>query len=318
MDTSIEETRAERRIVFVGGLHRSGTTLIANLLARHPAIGSLELQGTGNSEGQYLQDVLPKEDAFGGPGLLAFNDGFSDPAGLAAADETAVRLHRAWETHWPANTPVVLEKTPGNLLRASLLHGLFPRARFLFVIRHPIAVALATQKWSHTGVFCLLQHWLAGYGHLDRLERAGIDHMLISYEDLLVRGEYLLATVADWLGLDPAPLPVPSLYDGNAPYFRRWQQCRIAGERLDAATMKRVDQRALGGRLRHIFLKSLKPLARQAFVHGVQISLAGREIAAAEGFFGEAVARYDYSLVDPSARPISYVFTPETGRVAVE
>ena len=270
-----------------------------------------------SKEGQYLQDVLPREDAFGGPGLIAFNGGFSDPVGLAAPGETARRLHRAWETHWPADTPVVLEKTPGNLLRASLLHSLFPSARFIFVIRHPIAVALATQKWSHTGVFCLLQHWLAGYGHLDRLERSGIGHMLIGYEDFLARGERLLAAAAGWLGLEPMPLPVPPLYDGNAPYFRRWRRCRAAGERLEAATMKRIDPTAPADRMRHAFLRFLKPLAERAFVRGLQVTLAGREAAAAEAFLGEAIARYGYSLVDPEPGPVSYVYEPGTGRVAV-
>ena len=278
----------------------------------------MDRQGTESNEGQYLQDVLPREDAFGGPGLLAFNGGFSDPDGLASLDETARRLRRAWEAHWPPDTPMVLEKTPGNLLRASLLHGLFPSARFIFVIRHPIAVTLATQKWSHTGVFCLLQHWLAGYGHLDRLEQAGIGHMLIGYEDFLARGERLLATAAAWLGLEPVRLPVPLLYDGNPPYFRRWRRCRAAGERLDAMTMKRIDPTAPVDRLRHTLLKSLKPLAERAFVRGLQVSLVGREAAAAEVFLGEAIARYGYSLVDPEAWPISYVYEAETGRVPVD
>jgi hypothetical protein len=50
LDTTIDETRAERRIVFVGGLHRSGTTLIADLLARHPAIGGMDRPGESPGE----------------------------------------------------------------------------------------------------------------------------------------------------------------------------------------------------------------------------------------------------------------------------
>ncbi len=318
MDTSIDETRAERRIVFVGGLHRSGTTLVADSLARHPAIGGLAQPQTQNNEGQYLQDVLPREDAFGGPGLLAFNNGFSDPAGLAVSAETARRLHGAWDTHWPSDTPVVLEKTPGNLLRASLLHGLFPNARFLFVIRHPVAVALATQKWSHTGVFCLIQHWLAGYGHLDRLEHSGIGYMLVCYEDFLARGERLLAAAAGWLGLEPVPLPLPSLYDGNAAYFRRWRLCRAAGERLEAATSNRLGPKAPADRLRHAFFKSMKPFAAGALVRGLQLTLAGREAAAAEAFFGTAVAHYGYSIADFEPTPVSYIYEPGIGRLAID
>jgi hypothetical protein len=52
--------------VFVGGLHRSGTTLVTRLLSS--SAGATGLIGTGfmEDEGHYLHDVVPS--AFSSPG----------------------------------------------------------------------------------------------------------------------------------------------------------------------------------------------------------------------------------------------------------
>ena len=63
------------RLVFVGGLHRSGTTLFAKLLTGHPDVSGLSNTGVWEDEGQHLQDVYPPAAEFGGLGRFAFADG---------------------------------------------------------------------------------------------------------------------------------------------------------------------------------------------------------------------------------------------------
>ena len=59
---------ARHRLLFVGGLHRSGTTLLADLIAAHPLTSGFANTGVPADEGQHLQDVYPSARAFGGPG----------------------------------------------------------------------------------------------------------------------------------------------------------------------------------------------------------------------------------------------------------
>lgn len=57
--TDVLSTRA---VVFIGGHHRSGTTLLWDRLSRHPAVsafGSQRLTGVDFSEGAFVQDVYP-------------------------------------------------------------------------------------------------------------------------------------------------------------------------------------------------------------------------------------------------------------------
>jgi hypothetical protein len=53
------------RFVFIGGLHRSGTPLVADLLGSHPSLSGLRNTGCPMNEGMYLQDVLPPEGRYG-------------------------------------------------------------------------------------------------------------------------------------------------------------------------------------------------------------------------------------------------------------
>ena len=59
------------RFVFVGGLHRSGTTPLARVLGAHPEISGLSGTGVSEDEGQHLQDVYPRIRAHGGMGRFA-------------------------------------------------------------------------------------------------------------------------------------------------------------------------------------------------------------------------------------------------------
>ena len=63
----------DHRLVFVGGLHRSGTTPLARCLAAHRQISGFANTGAEEDEGQHLQTVYPPARAHGGPGRFALS-----------------------------------------------------------------------------------------------------------------------------------------------------------------------------------------------------------------------------------------------------
>ena len=63
----------ERRLLFVGGLHRSGTSLVHRCLTRHPEVSGFSGTGVPEDEGQHLQTVYPPAYAHGGPGRFGFD-----------------------------------------------------------------------------------------------------------------------------------------------------------------------------------------------------------------------------------------------------
>jgi hypothetical protein len=240
------------RLVFVGGLHRSGTTPLARWLADSPLVSGLSGTGVPEDEGQHLQHVLPAAIEHGGPGRFAFARAMHETEiSPRASRALAIQISRAWGPYWDLERPLLLEKSPPNLLRARLLQALFPGAAFVMVVRHPVAVSLATEKWigapsRWVSAPTLLRHWLRAHelflADAARLERV----LVVRYEQLASEPARVLARVGRFLGL-PAPPPAPADARGGVDdrYFAAWEDWsrplrRVLGAASAAALERRV------------------------------------------------------------------------------
>ncbi len=230
-------------MVFVGGLHRSGTSIMARTLETHPLLGGLHDTGAPEDEGQHLQSLYPTARHHGGPGRFAF-----DPAahlteqsvGDAEADST--RLVACWLPFADCSRPFVVEKSPPNLIRTRYLQALFPDARFVLVVRHPAVVAVRTRVWRRDLTIAdLLRHWICAHDRMVRDQVMLRRSILVRYESFVDRPIDALTEVADLVGVDPDFDVSAVVASRSDRAFEEWMDLRRS---LDPSVMAELDQGA--------------------------------------------------------------------------
>lgn len=261
----------DRLLVFVTGLHRSGTTLLATSLARHPDVSGLTGTGAKEDEGQHLQDVVPPARAYGGAGRFALDPRahLTEESPLATR-ENADRLFTQWARYWDLDRPVLVEKSPPTIVRTRYFQALFPEARFVVSVRHPVVAALSTRKWRRgVRLTALVEHWLAAHETL----LADLPHLravhVVKYEHLVADPSGALREVGAFLGLS-APVPSDAVRaDRSDAYVEAWRRLarssvpwrRAEHRRLVAAYEDRV--RRFGYSLTDLSLAEPFPLGKE-------------------------------------------------------
>ena len=225
--------------------------MITRCLMQHPMISGFKDTGAIEDEGQFLQSVLPVETSFGGVGRFGFDPrAHMTEASALNSVASAAKLASEWGRHWDQKKPVLIEKTPSNLLRMRLLQEFFERSYFIVVTRHPIATSLATMKWTEGNLFSLLQHWVHCY-RIAREDTPHIERVLwVSYEGFVAEPERELTRMAEFVGLSPVPGWSLQLQNHNLEYFALWRT-QFLGDTERSIEQTRPDEaRSLSQRLR--------------------------------------------------------------------
>ncbi len=218
------DSKTSVKYVFVCGLERSGTTLLASNLARLENCTGFNDTGVMKDEGQYLQHVYRSDPEFGGAGRY----GFDPRAHLTEASDlltpaNVISLRESWHAHWESGKSICLEKTPGNLIRTRFLQAAFPNSYFVVITRHPVPVSLATQKWSVTPLHRLFRHWLRCYGLFEQDKKHLKNLYELTYEDYINNPARHHQDIAAFIGTC-ARTDLMEEVDAahNRRYFDRW------------------------------------------------------------------------------------------------
>lgn len=237
----------QHRLIFVGGLHRSGTSPLARLVSAHPQVSGLRDTGKTEDEGQHLQSVYPPASSYGGPGHFARDPRahLVETSPLVCA-QSALALRQAWDPYWDLSAPNLLEKSPPNLVMGRFLQALFPGSALVMVIRHPVTVALSTKKWTrllsrdprrYASLRKLVEHWLIAH----RLLIEDLPYLrevrVVRYEALVTHPEATLGAVADFLHLDGAICAAGVTGSHGTSYQRMWD--RLASPRRPGNRQRR-------------------------------------------------------------------------------
>jgi tetratricopeptide (TPR) repeat protein len=185
--------------VFMVGFPRSGTTLLDTILLGHPSVHVLE-------EVPILAQVA---DALGGFDRIA-----------EIGEDEAIRLRQRYFAELARVAPdsggkLIVDKNPLSMLRAPLIHRLFPDAKIIFAMRHPCDVVLSCfmQNFKLTQAMASFLDLTSGSLLYDRVmaywrQCSGIFPLNVHevrYEAMIADVEGTVRPVFDFLGLDWDP-----------------------------------------------------------------------------------------------------------------
>lgn len=214
--------------VFIVGMPRSGTTLVETILSRHRevfAAGELPMMGSINTQMRHFAKTrLNFSGTANGFLPLMPHDHF------AAAAQTCLKMvdDRANGQKFKRFT----DKMPSNAFQIGLISMMFPKARVIHVMRHPL----------DTCISCFFQRFRVGHPYSYRLDWLGayyrfyaqtmahwrkvmpLPMLEVRYEDLVSNPEEYSRKLVDFVGVewDEACLN-PQDADRSVMTASRWQ-----------------------------------------------------------------------------------------------
>ena len=292
----------QKKYIFIGGLHRSGTTPFARCLAQHPEMSAFHDTNVPEDEGQFLQTVYPTDNAFGGPGRFAFDEKahLTESSELLTAENKA-KLISEWEAQWDMSKKAFLDKSPPTLIQSRFMQAVFPNSYFIYILRHPIATSLATYKWSGTGIYSLINHWVDAH----QLMLEDIPYlkncMVIRYEDFVTKPSAVLEDVENFLGIHHHKYSTNMSPGFNEKYFKKWVEVFLQDKNREKPVPSAVAVHAhkIPFWKRSIKREFKRYVRNKLFGEVRQLSHTVFESQDAVSVFEKKINKYGYSLLDP-------------------
>jgi hypothetical protein len=284
--------KLERKLVFIVGEPRSGTTWLMWLLARHPSVAASFHSSLFHAL-KPLRQWWTKEVPYGKT-VHTHTGNAQDPVseiklnGLLSF-EKFIELVRPLASHvfdqiasCGSDVRVVVEDTPENLEFLQWILQIFPDAYVLHIIRDPRSVfssqRAAAYSWVPprigriaTNPVLLARSWRAYLELGGKVRKKTSRYREIHYEKLLSNGAQELAAIFAWLELPADDALVQSAVEAGA---------------IDSLKKKDLP----------------KGFVRKGSAEGWRGELSKRDIRAIEYIAGDQMERLGYELVMPRGR----------------
>lgn len=194
-----------RAPIFIGGMFKSGTTLLRAMLGQHSAIAS----GLETYWFDWDWAARDSENMRMMIGRLAhfFDMSAAEVTAMAMASASAEKFldtllsevaRRERKRRWA-------EKTPGNIANADRIWAAWPDAQMVHIIRDPrdvFASLVEAKKWDSADEFA--DRWISTIGRGQRLlatiNPSAQSYLSIRYETLIAAPEATMRRVIDFLG----------------------------------------------------------------------------------------------------------------------
>lgn len=206
------------RPIFVVGCPRSGTTLLAALLGRHPSI-------TATPESRYLTYFAPRNRVAEWPSSDACFAVLSNDPKILDLDLDLDLLQKHLALHpftlegafrgllatylEQRDGDRILEKTPDHLHHVETLLDWFPDAKFVCVVRdgRDAAVSMRNLPWGYNSIRRYALIWQrSAKQSLKLAERIPHRFKTIRYEDLLTAPESTLKSICQFVDVEFDPV----------------------------------------------------------------------------------------------------------------
>lgn len=187
--------------IFVIGLHRSGSTLLEQILASHP-----QIEGAG--ELAVFQQVWER---FACAAVQAGEHPFArlgrtEAAGFAALGAEYLARTRPFRR---TGRPFFVDKLPGNWLNVGLIRLALPQARIVDARRHPMACGFSNFRQSYAAgvgysysletIGRYYRDYLRLTNHLDAVQPGTVHHVV--NERLIAEPEGEIRRMLDYVGI---------------------------------------------------------------------------------------------------------------------
>jgi hypothetical protein len=185
--------RLVRTPVFVMCTLRSGSTLLRVLLNSHPKI-----HAPHEIHLRYISVSLDKK----------WSERSMKEMGLDADGLRYLLWDRLLERELSGSgKSIVVDKTPNNVFIADKLRECWPDARFIFLLRHPAAIAESRRNWFKGDNYDAAQNHDLIRRYCEALEdaRQRYDGITIRYEELTEDPERVTREICDFLGVAWGP-----------------------------------------------------------------------------------------------------------------
>ncbi|MFC4314266.1 tetratricopeptide repeat-containing sulfotransferase family protein [Steroidobacter flavus] len=209
-DTSRDDTDADPTPIFIVGMHRSGTTLLEQMLAGHPEVAALGELYDFTSAMRYTMDHHCK-------GVIDV----TLAEGARRADLSLAGRRYLDGVQWRlGGSRYFTDKLPSNFLNLGFIAQALPRAKILHMVRDPVETCFSNLRelFSDANPYSYDLGELADYynryaGLMKHWHACFAGRILdVDYARLLTEPEVQLRRVAEFCGLsfDPAMLEIGS------------------------------------------------------------------------------------------------------------